>query len=274
MTVVAAPRMVTAMKKIARFVVWMGLCCTLRLDLATAAPATGHQFLLWYPGGGGNTAQAQPILDQFAAYLGTKTGGTPWAARYCGQVDCGLQFVRTMHPTLGIVSYLMFTQHGPTLGMQRVLAGIPLAHGKAEESWHFVAGECDETPAPLVIHTSEPLTLPVIRQHFSHLSMERAGLPATLQATGNLFGALKQIATGNCHAAIVSEREWRGVSGTGWAKSLHATPSDTTHPAAIVVSFNGAPTAIATQATQALRTMHTTAPGKAILTELQLKGFQ
>ncbi|MBI4237912.1 MAG: hypothetical protein HY696_05775 [Deltaproteobacteria bacterium] len=262
------------MKKIAHLFGCWGLIYGLSFGIAHSARAAEHAFIFWYPGGGGNTAQAQPLLDQFAAYLGSKTSNVTWHAKYFGNVESGLQFARAGRPSFGIVSYLMYAQYGQALGMQRILTAVPLAHGKAEESWHFVEGQCDETPAPLIIYMSEPLTLAMIHQDFPNQKLERAGQPAKLQTTGNLLGMLKQIAAGSCHAAIVSEREWHGVSRTSWARDLHSTVSNTTHPAALVVRFTGATSESATKTEETLRGMSGNVQGKAILTELQLKGFE
>ncbi len=231
-----------------------------------AEAGAAHRFIFWYPGEAGTTAQAQPLLDAFSAYLASKLPGTTWEARYFSSESEGARYIRANKPAFGIVSQLMFQRY--RLGMERLLATRPLPHGKTQERWHVVLGPCDEAPKSRMTYSAEPFTRSDLEQMFSDLSFGQITL------TNNLLGMLKDIAHGSCHQAVVSERVWTTVQHAGaWTQSLTARPTAQPLPTPSVVKFPNADTNLAVQLTNVLRGMAKNADGQALLTEMRLAGF-
>lgn len=241
---------------------------TLLLLYTLPAHATStHRFIFWHPGEAGTTAQAQPLMDLFAAYLAQKIPGTSWEAKYFSSESDGKQFIRSQRVAFGIVSQLMVQRHGAALGMQQLLTTRPLPHGKHSERWVLVRGVCDTTSG--IIYTTEP---------FSSFEVQRLlGQPlgdAHTKPTADLLGTLKIIATRGCDRALLSERVWNTIQRAGpWAKTLTAQLTSDPIPTPSVVQFPGADSAVATQLTTALRTMSSNLNGREILAGLRLAGF-
>lgn len=251
------------MKKLVQIIV---LTLSLIITLpAHAAPS--HRFIFWHPGEAGTTAQAQPLMDLFAAYLAQKIPGTAWEAQYFSSESGGKQFIRSQRVAFGIVSQLMLQRYEETLGMQQMLATRPLPHGRNRERWYLVRGVCDTTPG--IIYTTEPFSSFEVQRLFGQPLSDAQTRPTT-----DLLGALKAIAAGGCDRALLSERVWNTIQRAGpWAKSLTAQLTSDPVLTPSVVQFPGADSSVATRLTTVLRAMSTDPEGRAILTELRLAGF-
>ncbi|MBI2346423.1 MAG: hypothetical protein HYV03_05995 [Deltaproteobacteria bacterium] len=110
-------------------------------------------FCFWYPGEAGTSAQAQPLLDQFAALLSTHTPGISWRTTYLPTESEGLAFIRAKSPSFGIVSYPVYYKYRASLSMTRLASTRLLPDGRAEERL---------SPAPCLWSSSDrrPMGLP------------------------------------------------------------------------------------------------------------------
>lgn len=248
-------------------VTWL-LVCAVPIQ---ASAKTSHRFLFWYPGEAGTTAQAQPLLDEFAAYLAEKIPETRWEPRYFATIAEGKRYVKQKRPVFGIVSHLMYAQFGETLGMQRVLLTKPLPHGQSHESWYLVDGPCAAgAKRSGTTYASEPIPLRTAQTAFPNAEL------TALSPTENLLGKLKQIGAGSCERAILNEREWYTISRLriAWRAGLQETKSHNAHPSPSVVQFRKVDAEIAGILVAVLRGMSADPEGKEILQELRLAGFR
>lgn len=235
-------------------------------DLAHAATL---RLIVWHPGEAGTTLLAQPLMDLLSEYLAAKIPGTTWEIRYFPDVAGGTRYLQ-QQPAFGIVSDVARAQVPRRMAMRNLLATRVLPHGRTTEHRHLVRGPCADATSTAVVHATAPLPAAAIQQDFALATTPQ------VQITPNLLGTLKQIAGGLCASAVVSEREWRTIAGlaTAWRQGLRATPSATAHPTPRVVQFGATGTAHAAALQRTLRGMHSDSEGRAILSELQLKGFE
>lgn len=250
---------------------------TVMIILLLAYPAaanTKQGFLFWYPGEAGNTTEAQPLMDTFAAHLSAKTPATTWQATYMADVAGGKRYIQKQRPTFGIVSHLMFERYGAQYGMRKLLATRPLPHGKTTETWHLIRPPCQGPLPKAIIHVTEPVTEATIVAAFAPELVAEIERPMEIEPTGNLLHALREIARGRCNYALLNEREWWAVSNVGsdWSKQLVATTSQQTHSTALLVQF-GKASDTTDALTATLRAMANDSHGQQILATLRLKGF-
>lgn len=253
------------MRTLSQFVALIAIVC-----ISSAAHARPVKILFWYPGEAGSPEEAQPILDEFFAYLNTKMLPDEVSGRYENTVDGGLAALRKLKPTLGIVSYAAWMQQRGKLGEARVLlTTLPAPQGQKTERYLLV-GRSETLPPTATVLSSEPLTISFIRAELF------PDFPLTVQlvSTSQMLSKLKEIGTGTSKAfAILTPTEARALAGlsTAWTQGVKRVAQSKPVPTAPVVLFD--PAFDATKIKAVLLGAGSNPKVRPILDELRLKGF-
>jgi hypothetical protein len=109
------------------------------LALTGAAAGEGFQLVACAPGYPGNTEQAQPTMDGFAAALTQRSGWEAGrlSAVYHEKEEAGLAALAASRAALAMVPLPFYLEHREELGLEPLLEVLP-ASGEAE-SWSLVA---------------------------------------------------------------------------------------------------------------------------------------
>lgn len=230
-------------------------------------------FIFWYPGEAGTTAQAQPILYQFAALLAKHTPGTTWRPQYIPSEERGMAFIKGQKPAIGIVSYLMYWKHRDLLGMKALASTRPLR--SSIRTLALVEGPCTQTGGAALLFGSEPYPLRFLHEVFAGSEDALRPWPSgSVSNTNDMRATLKQMAeSGSCNRAVLSGAESASLKGSKavWASSIKILASSRPIPVPPVVAFGSQ--AIAQQVSQALLTLGRDPDAKEILSEMRLAGF-
>lgn len=242
---------------------WFIVIATFGSALFSTA-ATPSTLLVWYPGAGGSTAAAAPLMERWADYLNRQTPDSTWTITFAGTEAAG-KAALAKKPAFVLPSRAMQTRHA--LAGAVVARSIPATLGKRTEQWFFVHTACT---APATVFTSEPVDTLFLANLFKQFPVH-----TPLEPTNNLVGILRRMHAGECVAMALNEREWKN-STTAFrsvTQDLIAEPSQQTIPTPDVMQ-RGATDTVAAALRTALTTMHRSADGKAILQELQLARFE
>ncbi|MBN1283120.1 MAG: hypothetical protein JXA24_05025 [Proteobacteria bacterium] len=247
------------------------LLCSMICSTAAGAHARAASMVFWYPGEAGSTEEAQPVLDDFLAYVGKKMGDVAITGRYYNTVDGGLKYIAQGKPAIGIVSFAALSQYGGEMGDPPVmLSTLPLPEGKPSERYALV-GTKRELPPGARILSSEPLTLSYVRERlFPKLSAD-----ASVSSTTQLFSSLKKIASGEIDAfALLTPIEAKTLENLGspWAKRLITVWRSESVPTAKVLLFDRS-WKDAERLKEVLIGAGADPEAKELLQELRLKGF-
>ncbi|MBI2343414.1 MAG: hypothetical protein HYV02_03625 [Deltaproteobacteria bacterium] len=235
------------------------------------AETTVYDFVLWYPGEAGSTAEAQPLMDLVGEYLAAKIPQTQWRVLYFAELDPGKNYIHGRRPPFGIVSTVAYWRFQQALQMTHLLATRPLPHGTTRERWARITGPCEgpgaETRKTFV---TEPLTPAFHAKAFPHAT------PGNIVTTTNALKTVQDIAGEHCLAMVVNERlgETIGALGARWGKPLQIAMSQATFPTPSVVRFGTTVPPITEALTRTFLTMDRDPDGKRLLEELRLAGFR
>ena len=228
--------------------------------------------IFWYPGEAGSTAEGQPVLDAFFAYLNQKIAPESVRGSYFNTIDGGLAEFKKSRPAVGIVSYAAWTQERAKLpaGATVLLGTLPSPAGTPTERYTLVGTAAGMKPGMKVI-ASEPLTLDFVRaQLFPALPAA-----AALSQAPQLLLNLKQIAEGKLDAvAILTPSEATSLArvSAAWSQALKVVAQSQPVPTARVVLFDPAWKGVAAFK-QALLGIGSDPAARPLLDELRLMGF-
>lgn len=248
-----------------RLMAFIAICC-----YACAAHARPVKMLFWYPGEAGSTEEAQPILDEFFAYLNTRMLPDEVSGRYENSVEGGLAAIRKERPALAIISYAAWTQHQGELGKAAVLLStLPAPAGQKTERYVLV-GRSETVPPTVAVLSSEPLNIAFVRAELF------PDLPPTVQliSTAQMLSKLKEIGEGTSKSfAILTPSEARALAGlsSSWTHGVKQVAQSKPVPTARVVLFD--PTYDAKKIKAILLGAGSDPKARPILEELRLKGF-
>ncbi|WP_432737570.1 PhnD/SsuA/transferrin family substrate-binding protein [Maridesulfovibrio sp. FT414] len=108
----------------------------LMVTLATDVLAGGRfDFAMIQPGQPGNTAEAQPVMDELAAYLGNKLG-EPVKGVYFNDLQESLGYLDKNRPAWGITDLTFYKSFGKKYKMVPVAATLP--QGQDKDVWRLV----------------------------------------------------------------------------------------------------------------------------------------
>ncbi len=238
---------------------------------ARQAMAGSSRMLFWYPGEAGNTAEAQPVLDAFFAYVNPKIAPEALSGSYLNTVEGGTACLSREKPAVAIVSFAAASQHPEALaGARPMLATLPLPGGTATEQYTMVGTRTNFKPAEKVF-TSEPLSSTFVREKlFTSLPAD-----ATVSRSDQLLLQLRKMGDGAMDAiAILTPSEAAALKAisAAWAKNLRVIGTSAPVPSARVwllhPGWQGAEKFKA-----ALLSAGSDPAARELLTEMRLKGF-
>lgn len=241
------------------------------LFFTSISRAAAQPIIFWYPGEAGSTQEAQPILEEFTQYLGTKISKLKLSPKYFNTVDEGLAFINNSKPVLGIISYSAWEEYKAKFPEAKVwLATNPLPSGKKEESYLLVSGETSAgSGAP--VFSSEPLTADFIVSRLGFAQAQNF----TPTPTSQILMKLKAIGNGETKAMAIltpTEGSTLKMMTAPWTKKLKIVASSKPVPTARVVLFSSMPKDMESLKNTLLQIKNDPV-AKGILDELRLVGF-
>jgi hypothetical protein len=112
------------------------------LLLSTSLPGDDPgpiSLVICHPGGPGTTEQAEPIMDAFSRSI-EEVGGLPKGTLRCvyhPEAKPGLEYIRSEHPSLGIVSLPFYLKHREDLDLRLLLQVV--RRDRATQTFHVLA---------------------------------------------------------------------------------------------------------------------------------------
>lgn len=233
---------------------------------ARPADAAEKRVLLCFPGGPGNTADAQPIVDKFLTKLAELAGWDKASGTYFNDMSaCKKAFGSAPGPQVMMVPLDVYLA---SRGQWKLTPVATLKNEEASGRFHLVA-KSGTTLADLKgkrvltgLRASGRFLSKVafdgkvdVETHFT-LTRKRSG-----------FGAVKRVARGRAEAAILDDNQYRALKDLPFAKDLSAVLSGPELPGAIVAGVGSSPSKLA----PALAKVCTSAP--ALCKDMRITGF-
>jgi hypothetical protein len=187
-----------------------------------------------YPGGAGD---AQPLLDQFAnaavAVSGWPAGSL--VAVYDPTEEGGLAKLRSADAVLAFVPYPFFVEHAAELHLTP-LVQADVADIGPQQRWTLVAksGRVTE-PKSMAGYTI--LSVAGYAPNFVRRSaLQGWALPpdVKIEATGQILGALRRVATGDPVAALLDQTQAAALPSLPFAAEIKAVTQSPELPVAII----------------------------------------
>lgn len=104
------------------------LCCA-------QAFAADYNFVIIQPGEPGTTAEAQPVMDEFAKYISSKIG-SPVSGKYYNELSPALDWVKRKNPAWGIVNLSFYKTYAKKLALAPIAATLP--SGSESDCWRII----------------------------------------------------------------------------------------------------------------------------------------
>ncbi len=112
------------------------IALVLVFSFAVAASAAGRfDFAVIQPGQPGSTAEAQPVMDELAAYLSKKIG-EPVSGTYYNDLNDALAYLGKNKPAWGITGLTFFKSYEKKFKMVPVAATLP--QGMDKDVWRLI----------------------------------------------------------------------------------------------------------------------------------------
>jgi hypothetical protein len=245
--------------------------------MSTLIAAAASLLVFCAPGYPGSSADAQPLVGEFATALAAAAG---WAADsltavYDASESSDLARLAAPEAGLAFVPYPFFVQHGAQLHMvPLVQADVPPAG--TQQRWTLVLQKGHAPPpaglAGLTLISTAGYAPDFIRDALHKLGPLPTNTPIT--ATGQVLSALRRVANGDPVAVLLDQEQADALASLPFAANLAKFgPSDPVPVALIVVVDGRIPQPRAQQLSQALLHLSGTPQGTATLGRLKLNGF-
>lgn len=229
------------------------------------------------PGYPGTSADAQPLVGDFAKTLAAAAGWPAGSltAVYDASEQGDLQRLAAPEAALAFVPYPFFVQHGTALHMVP-LAQADVPPGGVQQRWTLVMKSGRPAPpaglAGMTLISTAGYAQDFVRDMLRGLGPLPAGM--TITATGQVLSALRRAATGEPVAVLLDQQQAAAMSSLPFASALQAVATSAAVPVALIVVVEGRiPKNRADALQQALLHLSAKPEGAAALNRLQLKGF-
>jgi hypothetical protein len=245
--------------------------------MGTLIAAAASLLVFCAPGYPGTSADAQPLVGEFAAALAAAAGWPTGSltAVYDASEKSDLARLAAPEAGLAFVPYPFYVQHGAQLHMVP-LAQADVAPAGLQQRWTLVLHKGHAPPpgglAGLTIISTAGYAPDFVRAALPN----RAALPAdtTITATGQVLSALRRAANGDPVAVLLDQEQADALAGLPFAANLATFAPSAPVPVALIVNVDGRlPKARAQELTQALLHLSGTPQGAATLSRLKLNGF-
>ncbi len=210
---------------------------------ALAAAEEPMTFVACAPGYPGSTAEAQPVMDAFAAALAEATGWGPGSVRaeYHEDEGRGLERLARADAGFALVPLPFFLKHEVPLKLVAQAQAVAEG-GRARETWALVAAKGKVTgPAALdgweIVSTAAYAPGFIRGTALSAWGSVPAG--AKLVASGAVLSALRRAAAGEKVALVLDSAETAALPSLPFAKELEVVTRSPAMPATLVCSLTG-----------------------------------
>ena len=200
-------------------------------------------FVACAPGYPGSTAEAQPVMDAFAAALAEATGWGPGSVRaeYHEDEARGLERLARADAGFALVPLPFFLKHEVRLKLVAQAQAVAEG-GRAQETWALVAAKGKVT-GPAVLDGWEIVSSAAYAPGFVRGTALRAWGPvpagARLVASGAVLSALRRAAAGEKVALVLDSAETAALPSLPFAKELEVVTRSPAMPATLVCSLTG-----------------------------------
>jgi hypothetical protein len=194
---------------------------------AAADPAV--TLVIWAPGYPGNTEQAQPSMDAFAAAVAAAAERPADGVRatYYETVEAGMARLSATDPLLAVVPLPVYLTYGERLGFVARLQVVP-ASGE-EETWSLVARK-DAIRGPESLSGWELASMAGYSPRFVRTALSGWGsLPETVevQSTGRVLSKLRSAAAGEPVAVLLDDAQADALPALPFAADLEIVARST-----------------------------------------------
>jgi hypothetical protein len=245
--------------------------------MSTLIAAAASLLVFCAPGYPGTSADAQPLVGEFAAAV-TAAAGWPagsLTAVYDASDKSDLTRLAAPEAGLAFVPYPFYVQHGAQLHM------VPLVQADVQpaglqQRWTLVLPKSHAPPSAgltgLTIISTAGYAPDFVRAVLHPLTVVPAG--ATITPTGQVLSALRRAANADPVAVLLDQEQSSALASLPFAANLATFGPSAPVPVALIVAVEGrVPQARAQQLTQALLHLAGTPQGAATLSRLKLNGF-
>ncbi len=243
-----------------------------------SAHAAPLKILFFYPGGQGDQASAQPILDSFSESLKKNSGGQLEAkVTYISDSAQGRAFIQNEKPSAAMLSVDSYLKYGNAWGAKVIAKALQIPSGDGSDQY-FILGKKGATlpnSGNLVLVSPREIEVEFVT---GKLFPQLKGTHLSVQASQNTVGTLRGIGSGTKEGLVLLDQfEYANLSQlkTPWAANLELlATSPKVSSAPFVVFPNQASSELIAMLGKALLQM-TQDPGAAeTLGTLRLKGFK
>ena len=245
--------------------------------MSSLVAAAASLLVFCAPGYSGTSADAQPLVGEFATTLAAAAGlpADGLTAVYDANEQSDLQRLAAPDADLAFVPYPFFVQHGAALHLAP-LAQADVPPAGVQQHWTLVMKRGRPAP-PAGLAGMTVISTAGYAQDFVRDVLRGVGpLPAntTITATGQVLSALRRTATGEPVAVLLDQEQAAALGSLPFAADLQSVATTAAVPVALVVSVGGrVPKARADALQKALLQLSGSAQGAAALGRLRLKGF-
>ncbi|HEY6456036.1 MAG TPA: hypothetical protein VIY90_12240 [Steroidobacteraceae bacterium] len=244
--------------------------------MSTLIAAAASLLVFCAPGYPGSSADAQPLVGEFAATLAAAAGWPAGSLTAVYDASDKSDLARLAAPQAGLafVPYPFYVQHGAQLHM------VPLAQADVpptglQQRWTLVLHKGHLPPAGLAGLTI--ISTAGYAPNFVREALHNLGaLPAdsAITATAQVLSALRRAANGDPVAVLLDQEQANALPSLPFAASLATSAPSAPVPVALIVVVDGRiAQARAQTLSQALLHLSATPQGAAALSRLKLNGF-
>ncbi len=249
--------------------------------LAAAALATADEpvtFVACAPGYPGSTAEAQPVMDGFAAAVAEATGWSRGSvhAEYHEDEARGLQRLERADAGFALVPLPFFLKYEARLKLE-ALAQAVAEGGRAQETWALVARK-GQVKAPAALDAWEIVSSTAYAPRFVRGTALGGwgAVPASVRLvdSGAVISGLRRAAAGENIALVLDRAETAALESLPFAKELEVVTRSAAVPATVVCSRAGRVSAARVeQVRQALVALANRPSGAAALAAMRTESF-
>jgi hypothetical protein len=246
----------------------------LALALPLGAAEAERRFVIVQPGYPGSTAEAETFVADLATAIGKGGGPRLLGGAYYNDEKEALKEIADRKPSFGIVSLGFFLARHKDLDLSVILASQPEAkfYLVAKKGQTVKLGELSGQTV-----TGTPFNEPRFVERIlfgpgpDGKAVADIGTWKVEPAQG-FSKAIRDVARGKARAALLTERERRGMESLTAGKDLEVAYETRALPTALVVAI-GKETEMARQAAGALKAMKDVPDGQELLKMMGIEGF-
>ncbi len=238
---------------------------------ANIAYAESFKMLIWYPGGEGDAANAEPILQEFSNQIkNISQGKLDLKINYSQEEISTVAYQKLNTYHFVILSHDAFLQSktGP-VKLTPILTTLPLPEGRVSEKYYLLQDATQDSKLfnNPILNANRPYSADFLKKYFPDLiTLEKY----QFQYQRNIIGVIKNLSLNKNQLVLVDAFQYASIKKLEmpWIKSLKifATSTDVPSPKLLMIENHGE---LATVLTDALIKLQ----GSPVLLQLRLKGF-